>query len=195
MQRSKILELGCGQGPLLAELERNGYRNIVGIDGSKCQVENSFSPAVILGDIFTYLEGQDDGTLDCVITLDLIEHLELSEIRTISTEIKRCLAAGGVWIIRVPNANGINGSGLRYADLSHECAFTDASIRQLADLTGYATELIREDIFPIYGPISGLRCIVWRIVRSFFTLTRMSETGEFRNVILSRNLLAVLKKR
>lgn len=190
---SVILDLGCGQGPLLFVLQELGYANLRGIDISISQVASAYSAFVHQGDLFEALRCTEERSVDCLVTLDLIEHLDIDELRLLAMEARRVLKKTGRWVIRVPNAEGIHGASLRYADLTHERCFTTSSMRQLANCAELRVEVLACDIFPVYGLISGFRFVAWQLISRLLWFARAAETGEYRSLVLSRNLLAVFR--
>lgn len=195
---ARILDLGCGSGTLLYFLRQMGYKNISGIDSSPEQVEQARQLGfanVSHADAFTFLETVADDSYEAVAAFDIIEHLTKSELLHLADEIYRTLGPGGVWIIHAPNAEGFLGSRVRYADLTHEQAFTPASVEQLARAAGFRSSECFEDAPIAHGPKSLARLIVWKAGRGLLRLFFMAETGDTgRNAIFSQNLLALARK-
>lgn len=191
---SRICDLGCGSGALLRMLEDLGYRNLEGVDRSPFQVEHRLSKAVRLGDGLKCLEEKDPGSLDVIVTFDVIEHLTRSELLQWANNVSRALAPGGRWIVHAPNAAGIFSGRIRYGDLTHELSFTTQSFRQLAGVAGFTAVQVYEDKPTVHGVLSGMRRLVWEVGRLPFVLLLASETGEWRNCVLSQNLTAVFYK-
>lgn len=195
---ARILDLGCGSGTLLYFLRQMGYKNISGIDSSPEQVEQARQLGfanVSQADAFTFLETVADDSYEAVAAFDIIEHLTKSELLHLADEIYRTLGPGGVWIIHAPNAEGFLGSRVRYADLTHEQAFTPASVEQLARAAGFRSSECFEDAPIAHGPKSLARLIVWKAGRGLLRLFFMAETGDTgRNAIFSQNLLALARK-
>ena len=90
----KIVDLGCGEGLLAEEYQKKGY-DIVGLDA------NYESEYVLRGDI-TKMHF-DSGSLDCVLALDVIEHLDFSQQTQAVDEIYRVLRPGGCALLSIPN--------------------------------------------------------------------------------------------
>ncbi len=88
-----VLDLGCGVGWLVNVLRNSGF-NIVGVDlNLPAGSETSY-----LLRRSAYETGFDDDMFDCVICLEVIEHLEPK----VYSEIKRILKKGGKLIITTP---------------------------------------------------------------------------------------------
>lgn len=97
--RPKILDLGCGTGILMTELER--YADVTGVDFSEQAVNFSRERGlrnVSLGDA-TKISFAGE-SFDIVLALDVLEHIK-DDSKAIS-EIRRVLKPGGKTIIFVP---------------------------------------------------------------------------------------------
>lgn len=93
-KKSKILDLGCGEGVFIQYLVENGF-DAYGID------LNYSSNLVTQGNILR--TGLEDDSFDVITSLDVLEHLNYSEQNTALAEIYRILKPGGTAIISVPN--------------------------------------------------------------------------------------------
>ena len=146
-------------------------------------------------DVFSFLATVDAESYDVITAFDIIEHLTKSELLHLADEVYRTLAPGGRWIIHAPNAEGLLGSRIRYADLTHEQAFTRESIEQLARAAGFRSAECFEDEPIPHGLKSFARLVVWKIGRGLLRVFFMAETGESgRNAIFTQNLLALARK-
>lgn len=193
-----MLDLGCGSGTLLYFLREAGYANISGVDNSPEQIEQARQLGfanVRQADAFTFLETASANSYEAVAAFDIIEHLTKAELLHLADEVHRTLAPGGVWIIHAPNAEGFMGSRVRYADLTHEQAFTPASIDQLARVAGFRSSECFEDAPIAHGLKSTARLLIWKTGRGLLRLFFMAETGDTgRNAVFSQNLLALVRK-
>lgn len=98
-EKLEILDVGCGAGILMSELER--YGSVHGIDVSELAVEYCKKrglPNVSIDDLAKL--SFSDARFDVVIALDVLEHIE-KDAQAVS-EIKRVLKPGGTVIIFVP---------------------------------------------------------------------------------------------
>jgi len=93
-KRSKILDVGCGEGVLVEELLKEGW-GIIGLD------MNYSSDTVIKGDI-TKIPFPDKH-FDVVLSLDVIEHLHFSDQEKALLEIYRVLRDESTFITSIPN--------------------------------------------------------------------------------------------
>lgn len=93
-KNSKILDLGCGEGVLVAEFRAQGY-NITGVDlhyKSDHVVQASITDTRLPAESF-----------DVILCLDVIEHLGIADQDQALSEIHRLLKPGGVFYATIPN--------------------------------------------------------------------------------------------
>lgn len=197
-RQAVILELGCGHGALLYALQRAGYCNVRGVDGSREQVAAARKlgiEAVDRGDILETLRGTADRSLDVVVAFDVIEHFTKAEVIPLVDQVRRVLRPGGRWIIHVPNAEGPFGGRMRYGDFTHELAFTRNSLAQLLKSSGFSEVTCFEDRPVPHGVKSLTRAALWSLIRLGLLMFIAIESGDTdRRAIFSQNLLAVAVK-
>ncbi len=193
-----ILELGCGHGALIHVARQMGYRNLRGVDGSPEQVAAARRlgiEGVAQGDVMEALSEQPDGSLDCVVAFDLIEHFTKNELIGLVDEVCRVLKPDGRWIIHAPNAESPFGMRIRYGDITHELAFTRTSLAQLLLSSGFSKMTCYEDQPIPHGIKSTVRWTLWKVFRNLLRLYVAAETGDSGcGAIFSQNLLCVAFK-
>lgn len=157
-----ILEVGCGYGGNLAALAEMGYRQCYGIDLSAEQVAHAKS-ALGLSNVAqaNALDWLNDKTavFDCILVIDVLEHLGLDELLELGRRIRQALKPGGSVIVQVPNGTTLINPYL-YGDLTHVRAFTPQSLRQFFLLVG----LTPEGYFEVPPHVHGLRSIIRRVL-------------------------------
>jgi len=102
--QQRVIDIGCGRGELVRECNRLGAWAI-GIDYSPAAVRISHHTAkqgVIITASATHLPFRG-GTFDKVILIDVVEHLDKSDLCVCLGEINRVLRRGGVLLIETPN--------------------------------------------------------------------------------------------
>lgn len=191
-----IVDLGCGIGGFTRAITNAGYLNVQGVDISEESVQTAHSHGiqnVMLGDIFSYLESISDATIDAILCIDVLEHFTREESVKLLMEIRRVLKPEGRVIIHVPNAEGIFGSKIRYADFTHEMAYTQKSITQILLYCGLEKVSCYEDKPIIHGIISAIRRLLWIMLTIPYRILHAVETGSM-NVKLSQNILVLASK-
>jgi len=195
---SKIVDLGCGYGAFLYALTLDGYRHVRGIDSSAEQV----SAARRLGisnvekrEIMPFLAEIESESLDVVLSFDVIEHFTKNELINLVDEVHRVLRWDGCWVLHVPNAEGPFSALIRYADFTHELAFTRVSLDQLLRASRFSKVSCFEDRPIVHGPQSAARYLLWRMIRLLLLGYSAIETGKLdHGAIFSQNLLCVASK-
>ncbi len=141
-----IIDVGCGMGHFLSYLQSKGYRNIKGIDICGEQVEwcekNVCEKVEKVDDLLTFFLNSG-AAFDLIIMNDLIEHLAKDEMVDILSAARKSLKPAGALICRLPNMSNIFGVYLLYNDFTHETGFTEYSLRQLLQLSGFNNLVIK----------------------------------------------------
>lgn len=138
---SWVLDVGCGTGMLLRQLQ--GYANIqpAGVDISTSQIEiaraNLPEAELTCGNALGYLQTRPQ-KFSGVFCMDVLEHLPTGDDCLEFTEaVRTALRPGGFCIIKTPNAANLTAMHTRYLDLTHERAFTRTSLQQLMEVAGF----------------------------------------------------------
>jgi len=196
-----ILDVGCGTGLALGFLKASGFKNVEGVDTDAGQIKLACEaglPGRLVEDTVKYLAGKRE-TAECVLCLDVLEHIPKSEQIHFLRSIYETLTPKGLLVLTVPNANASLGMRWRYNDWTHTTSFTEHSLDFVLFNAGFRkinispAEFVRRPKW-YFLPISGGRHW-WAFC--FFRLLRrlemMAELGpeQGRQVPLSLNLLAV----
>jgi predicted TPR repeat methyltransferase len=191
-----IVDLGCGTGSVLYHIKEKGYTNIIGIDVSQQQVDIAHLAGLEFikkQDLIEFLNNTKDNTIDVFMLLDVIEHMTREELFSIFSLLYAKLKIGGKVIIHVPNSEGIFGSKIRYADLTHELAFNTKSLAQLSSAFGFSELIAKEDKPIPHNLTSTIRRWLWNLLTIKYRILHLTETGSYK-VILSQNLTACIIK-
>lgn len=196
---ASILEIGCGHGAFQYFISQFGYTNSIGIDGSKEQVKGAHSlgiSKVIHGDLVSYLQDCEAGSIDVLVAFDVLEHFTKEELSDIVDHIYRILKVKGRLICHLPNGEGPFGNYMRHWDFTHELAFTRQSIAQLLLSSGFSSVCSYEDKPIPHGIKSTVRYVVWNyIIRSLYRFLVTVEQGTCDvAAIFSNNFLTVAIK-
>jgi 2-polyprenyl-3-methyl-5-hydroxy-6-metoxy-1,4-benzoquinol methylase len=197
-RETAILDLGCGAGAMEYFARRQGYKNIVGIDRSPQQVAAARSlglTGVQEGDLLQALETLKAASQGLVIAFDVLEHFRKDEALGFMDQVNRVLTPGGKVIIHTPNGASPFGGRAGHGDFTHETIFTRGSLEQLLTVCGFSRSACYEDQPVVHGLVSGLRWLLWQVLRSGLKFYLAAETGSLEpNEILSQNLLCVAIK-
>lgn len=94
----RILDIGCGTGTNLAELNRFG--SVEGVDSEPAAVEQCRRDGWNVTEVGDGALPFADGSFDVVTLLDVIEHVD--DDRALLAEARRLLAHGGTVLVAVP---------------------------------------------------------------------------------------------
>jgi 2-polyprenyl-3-methyl-5-hydroxy-6-metoxy-1,4-benzoquinol methylase len=148
-----ILDIGPGYGELMQWLSATlGYQHVHGIDLSKEVVEacNRIMPgcATAVTDTRAYLE-ERRRYYDCIFMIHVLEHVPKPDVLPLLRAVRESLKHGGLLILEVPNmANPITGLRTRYDDFTHECGYTEMSLRHVLSLSGFERVDVRGIAIP-----------------------------------------------
>lgn len=201
---ANIIEVGCGDGQLVAAALRAGYLNTAGVDGSPSMISiarqkaesigSGLAERIHLADAVEYLLNQAQDSVDMVVAIDVIEHLRLHEILNFFVAAQAALRPGGQVLIHVPNGASPFHGRILHGDVTHHRAFTDKSLHQIASLSGFGSVKVYEDTPIRAGLKSTVRSFLWRLVRLTAVASLAIETGQVRGHVLTINLFSVMTK-
>ncbi len=97
--KTRVLDVGCGEGVLVEELRDRGWE----IEGLDLNYESKF---VRRGDVRDM--PYSDAMFDLILFLDTLEHLPFADQPKSLSEIRRVLKPGGRVIVSVPNLAHLN---------------------------------------------------------------------------------------
>jgi SAM-dependent methyltransferase len=97
-----VLDFGCGAGFLLKRLSRKF--DAVGVEGSDWARDAAM--ATTGRPVYSSLAEIDDGSLQGVVSIHVVEHIPDEPLRHVLSEWRRVLAPGGIAIVVTPDAGG-----------------------------------------------------------------------------------------
>jgi 2-polyprenyl-3-methyl-5-hydroxy-6-metoxy-1,4-benzoquinol methylase len=102
--RQDVLDIGCGRGEFL-ELMREAGIPARGIDLAPDSVDLCLRKGLQaeIADLFVYLDGLDDASLDGIFSSQVVEHLPTARLPEMIRLAARKLRRGGVIAIETPN--------------------------------------------------------------------------------------------
>ena len=140
-----VLDVGCGYGFALRALRSLGYGAIRGVEASPEQAERARRwglPVDVTGDTQAWLAAHA-GTFDCILLLDVLEHVPKDDQIGLLRAIRGALRPGGRLVVTTPNASAILASRWLYNDYTHHASFTEHSLHFVLANGGF--ERIRLD--------------------------------------------------
>ncbi len=189
-----ILEIGCGDGGLLAYLARRGFSHATGIDISPEQVERARARGVRaeVGDVFDSLAGRA-GSAAAIVAVDVLEHFSRDELVRLMPPLYAALQPGGRLLVQTVNGAGLFPAQVIYGDLTHMTIFTPQSLAQLLRATGFVDPTFYET-----GPIpirlrGRVNVALWSTIKTLANAIRHIETGK-RQTIWTENFICVARK-
>ncbi|MGB3399453.1 MAG: methyltransferase domain-containing protein [Candidatus Deferrimicrobiaceae bacterium] len=142
-KEARILDVGTGHGQMLRFLLEKGFVRITGIDvseGLMGEVRARY------GHLVERLEVADAeeflplhrGKYDCIVLVDMIEHLSEPKAASVLRASREALAPGGRVILRTPNMANLLGNYSLHMDLTHRRGYTEWSLLQLLEQSGFS---------------------------------------------------------
>jgi SAM-dependent methyltransferase len=192
---SKILEIGCNKGFVLAVLNSLGFKNLYGIDLSPEDIEIAKKMVpdanIACADAFDYLDN-NAGQYDAIILKAVLEHMRKDEGIPFLEKIKEGLKPGGLVVIDVPNMDWLFASHERYMDFTHEVGFTKESLRQLMNNVFSDVRVIPADNIFLPFFFGGIKKRVARFILQRFLCWADGQGGT--NPIWERSIIGFGKK-
>jgi 2-polyprenyl-3-methyl-5-hydroxy-6-metoxy-1,4-benzoquinol methylase len=142
-----VLEIGCGNGFLLKELENHGYE-CAGVEPSPMAFEYAKNKLGLnVENKFLEESSFYNKTFDIVILIDVAEHI--SDMQTFMQQIKKVLKEGAIIFIGTGNIHSLNariaGKNWGYfLSWEHLSFFNKKSMHYLLNKNGFTNIIIRE---------------------------------------------------
>lgn len=194
---AQIVDVACGTGYAVHALQTAGYTRVRGIDLSPEQVEIARGRGLPVehGDLFPYLEARPQ-SLDAVIALDILEHLDRDELLRFFDLCRESLRPGGRLIAKTANANSLLGPRFRYLDFTHEIIFTERSLRAAFLASGLHPIWIGGDRIKPFTLAAWIRLAFAATGRALWRVYLISELGrEAVDIPLEFCLIGVAERR
>lgn len=177
---SVIYEAGCGAGVMMLFLKRLGYKNISGTDISQSQVElaNASGLPARLGSSIEDLKNTPENSIDCIIAIDFIEHLNKDDAIEFLNISNTRLKTGGCLILRMPNGDSpLVGRNL-FNDITHQWAYTTVSINALLKIAGFRKTVFADESTASIQKHRWIKVPIMKIAQSMLRLIIRSATRE-----------------
>lgn len=137
--KSKILDIGCGQGFFLSMLSEVGVNSTgIEIDETLCQgARERGLTNVISTDIFEYLRSTPNRFDGCFAS-HIVEHFSPDQVKELFTLIRRILDPQGLLVVITPNvANLRRAAGDFWRDPTHVRPYPVSALEKLLTQTGW----------------------------------------------------------
>jgi O-antigen chain-terminating methyltransferase len=139
-----VLDLGCGRGELLAALKANGIE-AAGVDSSTamvgaCRAQELTAECL---DLRAALDQRPDGSLGAVLSLHVVEHLEVAAVADLVQLVARKLRPGGLLALETPNVRTLAGAADFYLDPTHRRPVHPELLDFLIDIAGFRRREVR----------------------------------------------------
>jgi len=93
----KLLDLGCGEGALLQQVNGDAFGADLNLDRLVLSAEKNLPVTLADGCLLPFV----DETFDMVISMEVLEHVP--DMAVMMREVQRVLKPGGHWIVSVPS--------------------------------------------------------------------------------------------
>jgi len=144
---ANILVISCGYGYFVQLLKTEGYPYVLGIDSDpeKVRIATAKGLNCTVGNAFAFLENPP-GSYDLIIAEQEINHLTKEEILIFLSLCRKSLVKNGTLLVHSLNgANPITGSEALAQNFDHYNTFTEYSMRQILEHTGFG----EVNVFPL----------------------------------------------
>jgi 2-polyprenyl-3-methyl-5-hydroxy-6-metoxy-1,4-benzoquinol methylase len=158
-----VIEIGCGDGHLCAELNAEGWPEVLGLDVSRTRIQRArrLYPKLPFFDQPLQALGLARASVDVIVMEAVIEHLP-QPVDTLR-EFREYLAPGGRIVLTTPNMDSGEFRFLRkrwtsmLAPHAHIFLFSPASMRRLFEKAGLQAEASGSYHTPLYTPLQYLK--------------------------------------
>jgi SAM-dependent methyltransferase len=194
---AKILVISCGYGYFVHLLKSVGYTAVSGIDSDpeKVRVATEKGLNCTVGNAFPFL-GNPRGSYDVIIAEQEINHLTKEEIIIFLNLCRKSLVKGGALLVHSLNgANPITGSEALAQNFDHYNTFTEYSLRQVLEHTGFGeVNVFPLNLYVFYNnPLNYVALLADRINTLIFRINFILYGKH--NRIFTKKIAAVGKKR
>ncbi|MFT4305124.1 MAG: class I SAM-dependent methyltransferase [Candidatus Woesearchaeota archaeon] len=192
-KKSKILDLGSGFGKFTYFCQKYNFKNYLGIDISKEEIElckKDFKHySFIEEDIIKFLKKTKE-KYDLIFMSHVFEHFTKKEGDELINLVYKTLNKDGIFVNIMPNAHAYFGAiGTRYSDITHEVIYSPTSFSQMLKNNGF--EKIQHKNYVI-GDNLIIKLIHKTILKIFELFIQIM--GYSKNKIYTSSMITIVKK-
>jgi 2-polyprenyl-3-methyl-5-hydroxy-6-metoxy-1,4-benzoquinol methylase len=170
------LVISCGPGYFVDMLNRNGYKNVLGIDSDpeKVKYAKEKNLSCIAERAFEFLQGNLSKTkFNVIIAEQEINHLSKDELLEFFDLCKNNLVKGGTLMVHVINgANPIVGAESLAQNFDHQFTFTEYSLKQALEVSKFKNiKIFPLNLYVFYSnPFNYVALILDKILSALFRI-------------------------
>lgn len=183
---SPIYDAGCGPGGALSILRTLGYRNLKGSDlsASAIAIARELGFDATQANSIEDLASHPDGSFSRIIAIDVIEHLEKSElVRFFQIARSKLHSPDGMLILRGPNGDSpIVGRNL-YNDVTHVWTYTSTALTGLLRMSDFHRVAFLDETIPFEDPKRWFRKLILKFSSASIRLLIKAATRENIDII------------
>ena len=195
-QDAAVLVVSCGPGYLVNLLREQGYRHVKGIDSDPAKIELAKQRQLNCetAEAFPYF-AKLNADYDVIVCEQELNHLTLEEMLTFLGLCHKALKPGGTLLVYGLNgANPLVGSENLAHNIDHFNTFTEYSLRQVLELTGFEQiKLLPLKLYVFWkNPANYVGLIATSLLQVFFRACYILYGKDAR--ILTKKIAAVCRK-
>ena len=148
----RLYEIGFGNGTFAGYAQSLGYQ-YCGSEVNQALIERArnFGLHVYEQGIKQVIDSTGPDTYDAILAFDVLEHLDIAEIKSFLIDARVLLKECGTVLARIPSGDSPFGRAIFHGDITHKTALGSSAVRQLAEQTGYEVIDIGPPSLPILG--------------------------------------------
>ncbi|GAB2821435.1 class I SAM-dependent methyltransferase [Ferruginibacter profundus] len=139
-KEANILDIGCGLGQYLNEVNKLGYKKTLGIDISDESIKACKDKGINvlkIEDVISFSKSITE-KFDFITMSHVLEHVDKDKIIDTLIAIKTSLLKpGGAFVVMIPNGQSNTGGYWMYEDFTHSTLFTAGSIIYVLKSAGF----------------------------------------------------------
>lgn len=186
--KRRILDIGCGDGMLVAYLKTLGFADVTGVDINEellAHARENVDAEFVLADACEFL--QSSQKFDIIFLLNVLEHVERDHVFDFLQRVRESLNPGGFAVVVTPNMNNITAAGNLADDITHCLGLNEQSLEQLARMTGFARVTMLNQ-FRMQNSSGKIKAVLSWILHKYLCWLR----GGSKVKVFYRNLYAKL---